>query len=435
MSQAWHLSGAGVSEIYMRYVRAHMISVFMGILFWIIRPETIYLCRDCLWMVLAEVLERAKEHGTLSELRDSYKGVDKNSATHARRCIDDLASEDSELYLLNVSRQLPRGTSLSDLWVALYCARLTAGGLAHPPNLPPKIRKLMTYEFPLSTLMAGGSSRVIPTMFAQHGATFSSAGFVQMFQVHNADVSLDPGPKLLRKIVAGIPNPEQCGGLMIAVLFVASGRSLTMAKLVSTDHFSCVRKSGWSQETVNLMRTVAMQHKGAVKFAEGSTSEVVRTAKATHINYGYHSDWIRELIDSFGSHVELLADFMTTYRALTALDNVGSLRGVHITMWLFCAYNRPIHVSTDDVEELFGPNVVDLRKQCKACDIAILDLYKEVKNLLPVVCNPVFFEIWSCKFENFVHCLNMHKQPSLCWRRHLLAEGGAAKKRRTLKGA
>ena len=32
MLHAWQLSGAGVFEIYIRYVRAQMISVFMGIL-------------------------------------------------------------------------------------------------------------------------------------------------------------------------------------------------------------------------------------------------------------------------------------------------------------------------------------------------------------------------------------------------------------------
>ena len=30
-----------------------------------------------------------------------------------------------------------------------------------------------------------------------------------------------------------------------------------------------------------------------------STSEVRRTAEANHINFGFHSDWVRNLVDEF----------------------------------------------------------------------------------------------------------------------------------------
>jgi hypothetical protein len=47
--------------------------------------------------------------------------------------------------------------------------------------------------------------------------------------------------------------------------------------------------------TVDAARYALLENKDSVAFAESSTNEVVRTSKANHINFGFHSYWIREL--------------------------------------------------------------------------------------------------------------------------------------------
>ena len=67
---------------------------------------------------------------------------------------------------------------------------------------------------------------------------------------------------------------------------------------------------------------------------------------------------------------------------------------------------------------MLGPNVKSLRAMCAGADTALENLYENVRTIIPKV-DPLVFEIWCCKFVNFLHVLHMHKQPSLAWRRTL----------------
>ena len=49
------------------------------------------------------------------------------------------------------------------------------------------------------------------------------------------------------------------------------------------------------------------------------------------MNFGFHSDWIRELIDL---KIDVLADFCETFKALVDIDGIGAFRAVHITTWV-----------------------------------------------------------------------------------------------------
>ena len=54
----------------------------------------------------------------------------------------------------------------------------------------------------------------------------------------------------------------------------------------------------WSQLTLDELRyrVVKPEYQARLKLAEGSTSEVLRTASLNHVNFGAHTDWIRDLM-------------------------------------------------------------------------------------------------------------------------------------------
>ena len=56
---------------------------------------------------------------------------------------------------------------------------------------------------------------------------------------------------------------------------------------------------------------------------------------------------------------------------------------------------------------------------CETYGTSIRSLYEQVHVLMPGEITPVSFQIWSCKFVNFLYVLHMNKQPSLAWRRTL----------------
>ena len=64
------------------------------------------------------------------------------------------------------------------------------------------------------------------------------------------------------------------------------------------------------------------------------------------------------------------------------------------------------------------PKVKSLKAMCAEADTTLENLYENVRTIIPKV-DPLVFEIWCCKFVNFLHVLHMHKQPSLAWRRTL----------------
>ena len=70
-----------------------------------------------------------------------------------------------------------------------------------------KYSELRRYEFLLSKLLAADSSGIISQTFRNHDCAFSAQGFMKMFQVHNAFVSLDPIPSKLRDMVSGLESP------------------------------------------------------------------------------------------------------------------------------------------------------------------------------------------------------------------------------------
>ena len=90
--------------------------------------------------------------------------------------------------------------------------------------------------------------------------------------------------------------------------------------------------------------------------------------------------------------------------------------------WLYIAYGMPMHVPDERLVDLFGPNVRDLELMCQAAGFSTQQLYERVRASLPSM-EPVEFEIWSCKVVNIIHVLNLRKQPSLCFRRHLHSLG------------
>ena len=358
-------------------------------------------------------------------MRDSYVGEDSRAATYARAIFKEW-DKGQDLYLMSIRRQLPINTGLADLWVALYVQRMAAGGHEVEFEVPARVELLRYFEFPFARLAAGASSGKVASEFSNHDQRFSCKGFMTMFQIHNADVSLDPIPQKLR---ACVPESRAGGGLAILVLMAASGRSGSVVDLMRSQYLDAYMGMDWAQSTVDALRYKLMSpdvssHVDALRLAEGTTSEVPMTSKVNHVSFGVHTDWIRMVIDLFPSWQELLKDYMTTFRALKGIDGIGAFRAVHIAAWLFIAFGRQICVGDEHLEVLFGPDARLFDSMCSGANTFIKVLYREVAAIVPDM-NPVTFQIWNCKFINFVFVLRMEKQASLAWRRTLTTVAGS----------
>ena len=203
---------------------------------------------------------------------------------------------------------------------------------------------------------------------------------------------------------------------MCLVLFVGSGRSMSLAVLMATGALDAATAMPWAQNTIDNLRYILLG-KAGVKFAEGSTSEVRRTSAASHVNYGAHSDWIRELMDKFpeANGEGLLVNFMRTFEAIAGISGLNAFRALHITLWLFIAYRARVEIPRSSLIGICGPNVKKLRDMCEAAGVTLEGLYDAVTAIIPGI-DPAAFEIWSCKFVNFLYILHCHKQSSLVWR-------------------
>ena len=115
--------------------------------------------------------------------------------------------------------------------------------------------------------------------------------------------------------------------------------------------------------------------------ASGTTSEVVRTAKNCHENFGLHTDWIRTLIDRFPDPAELMTGYEHLFDALNDLSGIGTMRAVHIAAWIYNAFGLPLDFPAERLDELFGPNLKLLSKMCRDADLDLNDLFFAVQPL------------------------------------------------------
>ena len=95
---------------------------------------------------------------------------------------------------------------------------------------------------------------------------------------------------------------------------------------------------------------------------------------------------------------------------------MGPFRALHITWWLFIAFGREAVVGDDKLEEFLGPNVEGLAGMCAQSNFTIRGVFCKVQEEIPTL-DAVDFQIWSCKVVNLIHALNLHKQPSLAYRK------------------
>eukprot|EP00959_Pyramimonas_sp_CCMP1952_P358626 7509103-Pyramimonas_sp.AAC.1 len=62
--------------------------------------------------------------------------------------------------------------------------------------------------------------------------------------------------------------------------------------------------------------TAENESKG-LKIAEGSTSEVKRSALLCNVNYGYHVDWVRDFMREFDTTEKIVESFAESVRQLS----------------------------------------------------------------------------------------------------------------------
>ena len=55
-----------------------------------------------------------------------------------------------------------------------------------------------------------------------------------------------------------------------------------------------------------------------------------RLTKPNHVDFGYHSDCVRDLIDVFAHPEDLLQDYMQTFNAIRTIDGIGAFRVVRL---------------------------------------------------------------------------------------------------------
>ena len=381
----------------------------------------------------SEVLARAAQYSSLAELLGSYKREKSDKATTARAVICNLVNEesDSTLYLQNVLRQMPRSGrggaagSIADFWISLYAER---SGLV---LADPRVQALCSHEFTLSILLAADKATlVLPKYMAARNRKWTPANLLKCFQIHNADISLDPIPSKIHGLCESNCKPfVYPGGLTIFVLVVASGRSSPLANTFNTEpdikHF-CLNEP-WHQHSIEKLRYLLVKPENGVALAEGTTNEVRRTSANCHVNFSLHTDWVRDLMTTeVGKNTaSLLANWYETFKAMANIPGLGAFRALHICCWLFIAYGVEMNVPSESLEEFLGSNVASFADMCQVCDTSIMAVFKAVQHKmseLGVDFDPVRFEIWTRKVVNIVYALNMCKQPSLAWRRNDPAE-------------
>ena len=154
-----------------------------------------------------------------------------------------------------------------------------------------------------------------------------------------------------------------------------------------------------------------------LKMAEGSTNEVRRTSRLCHVNYGFHTDWLRDLMEKPAgeSTASLLKSFYASFEAIREIPGLGSFRALHICAWLFLVFGAEMDIPDDALRVFFGPNVEELERMCLKCGFDIEELFAKVPEEIPI--DPVSFEIWCCKVVNFIFALNLVKQPSVVYRK------------------
>ena len=372
------------------------------------------------------IIELANTSSSLQVLRTKLKGRESAGYTRSRKILGELCEGIDEKFLLNVLNQMPQRQNkkqqAADLWLALWAERNKRSSKdLSQLGLKDHIVQLATYNFPLTQLLAGEKKHLkVSKVYKEQSKAFSISSFLDLFQIHNTDVRDDPIPSALRQYVQSLQLGRRSypGGLTILLLFCASGRSSSLCRLLVQGEFSDLLQEPWSQFTLDKLRyrIVKPEYQNLLKLAEGSTSEVVRTASLNHVNFGAHTDWIRDLMVAFPTTDLLMTSSIKTFDGLRAITGLGAFRAVHITCWFYSAHCLPFDVPDVRLLDLFGPNVVALQKNCRIAGFDITELYRSVKYTLPSM-EPVQFEIFSCKFMNFVHIMNLHIQPSLRFRR------------------
>ena len=100
-----------------------------------------------------------------------------------------------------------------------------------------KCSDLIDYVFPLSQLCAGNNKKVVPTVFRDAGKQFCISHCMDVLQLHNANISKDPLPSKLREYWVKVADNgegicQPTGGLLLATLIIASGRSEDLTSLL-----------------------------------------------------------------------------------------------------------------------------------------------------------------------------------------------------------
>ena len=153
-----------------------------------------------------------------------------------------------------------------------------------------------------------------------------------LFQIHNAFVEWDPVPSQLRAIATRKPLS---GGFVIVLLFVASCRSSSIARLVESGDLDDICAMPWAQTTVDSLRYALLKLKDTVCMAEGIRYAARRPSKCNRTSFGAHSDWIREVIDHYPSYTELLSNLWDSMNYFKTIDGNGAFRALHLVYWLF----------------------------------------------------------------------------------------------------
>eukprot|EP00959_Pyramimonas_sp_CCMP1952_P381807 8000697-Pyramimonas_sp.AAC.1 len=73
--------------------------------------------------------------------------------------------------------------------------------------------------------------------------------------------------------------------------------------------------------------------------AEGSTSEVRRSATLNHVNFDFHTGFIRDLMEQFPVVTELFSSFWAAFNGFKDVTGIGAFRALHILFWTYNAYD------------------------------------------------------------------------------------------------
>ena len=338
-------------------------------------------------------------------------------------------SENADTYLINVVRQLPNTNDGSfcrraaNFWVALWVERAQRNieqDLSHV-HVSQSVEKVRSHKFVLSELYSKtGKLQKCAVTKAMENSTWCISSMMDLFQIHNPRVQWDPVPKALREYVEGMKlyTGVYPGGLTIMLCMIASGRSASLSKLLQEPDIKQCFGDDWSNHTIDKLRYIILTRDNETKgcnMAEGSTSEVRRSSKLCNVNYGYHTDWIRDFMREFDTTEKIFESFAEYFKKLSSITGIGAFRAVHILLWIFIAYDAEIYVPDEMLYDLAGPNVKLMEKMCQYAGFSYKQLYKLVKEELPHM-DPIEYEIRTCKVINFIFLLNMQKQPSLCYR-------------------